>query len=74
MIRLALASALSDRARRGPGRLVDCWRFEAPRTKDAVAALGALGARGQVLVVLGTPDDELHDQELPQPAGAVSTD
>src|SRR5215472_2655559 len=35
MIRLALASALSDRAAEERVALVDEWGFEAPRTKDA---------------------------------------
>jgi large subunit ribosomal protein L4 len=56
MVRLALRSALSDRAALGKVALVDQWSFEVPRTKDAVAALTALGLDGRVLVVLG-PDD-----------------
>jgi len=56
MVRLALRSALSDRASEGRVALVDRWGFEVPKTKDAVAALGALGLAGRVLVVLG-PDD-----------------
>ena len=60
MKRLALASALSDRARAGSVIVVDHWRFEAPRTRDAVAALEAIGAVGKVLVVLGDGDDDAH--------------
>ncbi|MDE0161404.1 MAG: 50S ribosomal protein L4 [Acidimicrobiaceae bacterium] len=56
MKRLALASALSDRARSGSVIVVDRWSFEAPRTRDAVAALDAIGATGKVLVVLGDDD------------------
>jgi large subunit ribosomal protein L4 len=56
MIRLALRSALSDRAAEGKVLVVDDWAFDAPRTKDAVAALQALGVEGKALVVLG-PDD-----------------
>jgi large subunit ribosomal protein L4 len=52
MIRLALHSALSDRARAGKVVVVDEWTFDAPRTKEARAALGALGLEGKVLVVL----------------------
>ena len=51
MIRLALRSALSDRARDERIIVVDRWRFEAPRTKDAIAALSALKLDGRVLVV-----------------------
>jgi large subunit ribosomal protein L4 len=56
MVRLALRSALSDRAAEGKVLVIDDWGIEAPRTKDAVAALEAIGAEGKVLVVLG-PDD-----------------
>jgi large subunit ribosomal protein L4 len=43
MVRLALCSALSDRAAESKVALVDCWDFEAPKTKDAIRALEALG-------------------------------
>ncbi|HEX2192461.1 MAG TPA: 50S ribosomal protein L4 [Acidimicrobiales bacterium] len=58
MIQLALRSALSDRAAEGRVVVVDSWDFAAPRTREAKAALGALGLDGKVLVVLG-PDDEV---------------
>ena len=61
MKRLALAGALSDRARSGQIIVVDRWRFEGPRTSDAVAALDAIGATGKVLVVLG--DDDVDAQK-----------
>ncbi|HEX8580722.1 MAG TPA: 50S ribosomal protein L4 [Acidimicrobiales bacterium] len=51
MVRLALRSALSDRAADGKVVVVDDWGWSAPRTKDAVAALAALGLTGRVLVV-----------------------
>ena len=63
MIRLALYSALSDRAGEGRVALIDEWTFDAPRTKDAVAALSALDLQGRVLVVLG-PDDGIADRSL----------
>ncbi len=57
MIRLALRSALSDRANENKVLVVDGWTFDAPKTSDAVAALGAIGAtEGKVLVVLGSED------------------
>lgn len=56
MIRLALCSALSDRADEERVALVDAWGFEEPRTKDALAALEALGIAGKVLVVLEPSD------------------
>jgi large subunit ribosomal protein L4 len=52
MIRLALRSALSDRAAAGKVVVVDEWSFDGPKTKDARKALDALGLDGRVLVVL----------------------
>jgi large subunit ribosomal protein L4 len=58
MVRAALAGALSDRAAHDRVLVVDRWEFAAPRTKDAVRALEALGLRPvgerppRVLVVL----------------------
>ena len=46
MIRLALRSALSDRAAEGKVLVVD-WGIDAPKTKEAVAALAALGVEGR---------------------------
>jgi len=63
MIRLALHSALSDRAGENKVALVDEWSFPAPKTKDAIAALSALGLDGKVLVVLG-PDDGIPDRSF----------
>jgi len=58
MVRLALASALSDRAAEGRVLVIDDWAWATPKTKDAIAALSALGVEGRVLVVL-TRDDEV---------------
>lgn len=55
--RLALLSALSDRAAEGRVAVVEAWDFAAPKTKDAVAALAALGIDGKVLLVLGRADE-----------------
>jgi large subunit ribosomal protein L4 len=63
MIRLALYSALSDRAGEGRVALIDERTFPAPSTKDAVAALSALDLEGRLLVVLG-PDDGIADRSL----------
>jgi large subunit ribosomal protein L4 len=63
MIRLALRSALSDRAAGNRVLVVDEWRFSQPRTKDALAALEALGLRTKgereprVLLVLDRTED-----------------
>jgi large subunit ribosomal protein L4 len=56
MIKLALRSALSDRASEGKVVVVDDWGFDAPRTKDAKTALGALGLEGRVLLVVDRDD------------------
>ncbi|HXA30840.1 MAG TPA: 50S ribosomal protein L4, partial [Acidimicrobiales bacterium] len=56
MVQLALRSALSDRALGNKIVVIDQWTFEVPRTKDAVAALAALGLKGKILVVLGVED------------------
>ncbi|HMS90277.1 MAG TPA: 50S ribosomal protein L4 [Acidimicrobiales bacterium] len=59
MVRLALRSALSDRAADGKVLVVDAWNFDAPSTKAAKAALAALGTSGRVLVVLGGESDAI---------------
>jgi large subunit ribosomal protein L4 len=56
MIRLALLSALSDRAASQRVALVDAWPWETPRTKDAARALSALGLDGRILVVVSFDD------------------
>jgi large subunit ribosomal protein L4 len=56
MIKLALRSALSDRAADSKVVVVDDWGFDTPSTKGAVAALAALGLEGRILVVLSRDD------------------
>ncbi len=56
MVRLALLSALSDRAANDRVALVDQWGWEGPKTKDAVAALTNLEITGSVLVVLAADE------------------
>jgi large subunit ribosomal protein L4 len=56
MVRLALYSALSDRAADERIVLVDSWAWEHPKTKDALAALEALDLGGRVLAVLSRDD------------------
>jgi large subunit ribosomal protein L4 len=56
MVKAALRSALSDRANEGKVVVVDSWGFETPKTKDAKAALDALGVTGTALVVVGRDD------------------
>ena len=47
MIKLATRSALSDRASEGKVVVIDRWAFDAPKTKDAKAALSSLGVEGR---------------------------
>lgn len=58
MIKLALRSALSDRAADGKVVVVDSFEFDAPKTADAIAAINALGLsdEGRILVVLSEDD------------------
>jgi large subunit ribosomal protein L4 len=63
MIRLALRSALSDRAAEGKVMVIDDWGLSAPSTKDGVRLLQALGLREKgsraprALVVLFREED-----------------
>jgi large subunit ribosomal protein L4 len=57
MIRLALLSALSDRAADDKVIVVKEWGIDAPSTKAAVALLDALGVTGRALVVLGIEEE-----------------
>lgn len=57
MIKLALRSALSDRAGENKVIVVDDWGFDAPKTKYAAKALDALGLEGRSLVVYEPGDD-----------------
>ena len=57
MVKLALRSALSDRAADGKVLVVEEWSFDAPATKAAAEALAGLGAEGRILVVLGDGDE-----------------
>ena len=56
MKRLALRSALSDRAQSNSVYVVDAWDFETPSTKAAKTALEAIGAEGKVLIVTNAED------------------
>ncbi|MGA1541739.1 MAG: 50S ribosomal protein L4 [Ilumatobacteraceae bacterium] len=52
IVKLALQSALSDRANEGKVVVVDAWNFDTPKTSDAKAALAAIGVSGKVLIVV----------------------
>ena len=56
MIKLALRSALSDRAADGKVVVVDSWGFETPKTKEAKKLLSVLGVDGKALVVVDIDD------------------
>lgn len=56
MVRLAVRSALSDRASSDRVVVVGDWGFEAPKTQEAVTALDALGTEGRVLIVAERAD------------------
>jgi large subunit ribosomal protein L4 len=63
MVRLALRSALSDRASEGRVKVVDDWGITEPKTKQGVAVLEQLGLRTKgervprVLLVLDRHED-----------------
>src|SRR5918992_2215550 len=59
MIRLALASALSDRRADDKVIVLDSWGIDTPSTKAAVEVLGKLGVEGRVLVVLGREEADV---------------
>jgi large subunit ribosomal protein L4 len=52
MVKIALQSALSDRANEGKVIVIDSWNFATPKTADGIAALQALGVSGRVLIVV----------------------
>jgi large subunit ribosomal protein L4 len=60
MIQLALRSALSDRAAEGKVVVVDAWPWTSPSTREARAALQALGTDGRVLLVLSRQDEDAY--------------
>ena len=57
MSRLALCSALSDRAQSERVVVVDEWRFEVPKTKEALLALENLSLDGKVMMVVSGDDN-----------------
>jgi large subunit ribosomal protein L4 len=60
MKRLALRSALTDRAREGRIRVVEGLSFEQPSTKTARTVLESLNVSGLVLLVLPAPDQAVE--------------
>jgi large subunit ribosomal protein L4 len=68
MVRLALLSALSDRADIGRIVVVDDWTITAPKTKDAATIIRKLKVSGSVLIVVAQDelDVERSFANLPQ--------
>lgn len=68
MRRLALYSALSDRASSGEVKVVAALDWEAPKTKAAVTLLEGMGVTGKALFVIGRSDRtaEKSVRNLPQ--------
>ena len=60
MKRLALRSALTDRAREGKIRVLESLSFEVPKTADAVALLESLDVLGRILLVLPKPEETVE--------------
>jgi large subunit ribosomal protein L4 len=60
MKRLALLSALTDRAREGRIGVVEELSFDQPSTKAALDVLEGLEAEGLVLLVLSKPDEVVN--------------
>jgi large subunit ribosomal protein L4 len=56
MIRLALASALSDRMADDKVKVLDDWGIDTPSTKQALEVLSSIKVDGRVLVVLTRED------------------
>ncbi len=57
MNRLALCSALSDRAQSERVVVVDQWQFDGPKTKHALSALQNLELDGRIMMVVSDNDD-----------------
>jgi large subunit ribosomal protein L4 len=56
MRRLALRSALTDRAREGRIKVIEALSFEEPKTAQAAGLLEALDIPGRVLLITEAPD------------------
>ncbi|WP_436793656.1 50S ribosomal protein L4 [Actinospongicola halichondriae] len=56
MVRLALRSALSDRAQSERIIVLDSWALDAPSTKSARVALETLGTEGRILAIVSRDD------------------
>ncbi len=70
MVRQALLSALSDRAEIGRITVIDDWKIEAPKTKDAATVIRKLRLSGTVLVVVAQDELAVERSFANLPAGA----
>ena len=73
MVRLALLSALSDRADIGRIAVVDDWKITAPKTKDAATILRKLRLGGSVLVVLAHDEVDVERSFANLPEAQTTT-
>jgi large subunit ribosomal protein L4 len=74
MVRLALLSALSDRAEIGRVVVVDDWKITAPKTKDAATILRKLKlGGGSVLVVLAHDEVDVERSFANLPEAQTTT-
>jgi large subunit ribosomal protein L4 len=73
MVRLALLSALSDRADTGRVAVIDDWQIEEPDTRAAVTILRKLRLNGSVLVVLDQDEIEIALSFRNIPEAAITT-
>jgi large subunit ribosomal protein L4 len=73
MVRLALLSALSDRADIGRVAVVDDWGIEEPDTREAATILHKLKLKGSVLVVLANDQISLALSLRNLPEASITT-
>jgi large subunit ribosomal protein L4 len=73
MVRLALLSALSDRADIGRVAVIDDWQIEEPDTRAAVTLLRRLRLKGSVLVVLAQDEIEIALSFRNIPEASITT-
>ena len=73
MVRLALLSALSDRAEVGRIAVIDDWEITGPKTKDAATILRKLRLGGSVLVVLAHDEVEVERSFANLPEAETTT-
>ncbi len=73
MVRLALLSALSDRAESGRIVVIDDWKISVPKTKDAATILRKLKLGGSVLVVLAQNEMDVERSFANLPEAQTTT-